>query len=240
MLDISRISKTAFTIATLLGATQAHAYHFKDYLPYFGVNGENRQLEFVTGFGDPLFAKSIPETNVYAGFEMNPYLNLEFGYEFSPTVTRTTATSGQMFLGRYLPRTATFISENRIKFNGTYVNLLGKIPLVANRAHVFISAGLNALKVSAKVSFIGNQTGIFYNPALYLTEYFEARRIIPQFSAGLSANLNKQLQVRLSAAYQLTSKFKNVVPRKEAVNELYRLSLKNATIFRLGLTYEFQ
>lgn len=225
----------------LIGSQGAQAFQYSDYVPNFGFSGETRNLDMVPGFGSGMFAKRIPQSNLYLGYDLGEYFSVDLGNQFSPTITRTaTSRRSEMFLGRMLPANFDYITENRIKFNGTYLNLTAKVPLMYNQAQLALTIGANALKATTKVTIIGNQTGLYpQNSNLRVTEYFASRRVIPQFAAGLTINLNQNFKLQLSSIYQITSRLKNLTPDKAGVNQLFRISFKNSVIYSLGIRYQF-
>lgn len=225
-------------ILLLLFLPKANAF-YQSSSAYVGFDSYLRKSDMVSGFGEGIFDKNIPEYNLYVGYAFNQYFSLEGGQLFTQNVTRTSVSLADTIrFGGIIPPGAFEVAESKIGMHGSHINLLGRFPLKETKVSLLGSMGIVVLKVKATYNLIADDFGpLDLNDQIIPFRSFSSRRVIPRLMLGANYQITERLGIRFLVNYEFTSKFKNIAVK--TLSETFssnRLSFKNNALYGIGLT----
>ncbi len=240
------MKKVFFFLSGLLSCFSAYAGDDDIGVPYAGINTQVRQIEFKGGYGSNIFAKRMPQAEIYGGFKINSYLGFELAYLRSLEAHKTAQNAnlnnyfgidlGSLGVPSDFYERATASS----RIDGGSVNVVGSLP-VTEDLQFLGSLGIARLRVKLKYVPVGdNATG--YTPAQTFdnTKHYAAWRYVPQAKVGVQYMVSQAVGLKALLGWDGTSRFNLIPNRTGEFASTARVSLKDSYNLGLGLAYYFK
>lgn len=175
--------------------------------PYIGADIGIKTLKFESGYGDNLFAESLPFGNLFVGFKFNDYFGIEGGYESTTNEKRENSLYyGEKALGITLdkPRFYQVKYSTTHKIFGWHTGVIFDYTLDNENTLFFCSyIGIK----NTKINLIRNRLELNLKTSIN-TDYLNKcnKKNILLLSCGLKYLLNKHFMIRWSINFENTNK----------------------------------
>jgi len=218
---------------------------------------------FKKEYGGPQFKRSSLQAGLSFSKYFNPYLGLEFGYQFSENRDKDVVTNdGEIVFGTVqdildvsdndpdVPASGDVLySNNRYELTGPYFGIKTRTYLPVERAQFQIEflAGFSwtrAVFLHAPYRYVRSTTGLvtdfndrFRNKyRIYLSDY----ALIPRISVKVGSNITRRISMRVGLSFEGTSKIKRVGYYPVDLLHTPRIfKLKNHLSYSAGFSFVF-
>jgi hypothetical protein len=207
-------------------------------VPYVGLDTQLRRVDFKGGYGSNMFAKRVPQGEIYTGLKLNPYLGIELGYLSSEERHHSSVvTEPDLIFGTPVGNPGDFeIGMTNFKIDSGRVNVVSFLPITQD-FQILGSLGLARLKVKLRYIPVEFSGAVFNSEEVErFTRDFVAYRYVPQAKVGVQYMLNPAVGLKASVGWEGTSRFNLLINRQASAA---RVSLKDSYNVGLGLTYYF-
>ena len=208
-------------------------------VPYVGFNAQVREMDFRRGYGKHMFAKTVPQGELYAGLKINPYVGFELGYLRSEERHKSnTLKYPDHLLGTPVSLTPGDYERGNTSFKieGGSVNVVGFLP-ISEDFQLLGTLGLARLRVKLRyipLNFSGHD--LTSQEIASHTRDFTSSKYVPQAKVGIQYMMTQALGLKALVGWDGTSRF-NLLTNKQASPA--RASLKDSYTAGLGLAYYF-
>jgi hypothetical protein len=236
-------NKISFVIIVSLFSNYSVATDFNllDYKPYFGIGIKMDSLNWISGFGNNVFRKSLPQGEFYVGAQVHDNIGFDIGYQATPTKKKfSTLGPNDSFLGLNTSVIAhppiSYLSYVQTK--GIYAVINGMLPIDAKKElSVLGQAGIVYLNATHIVHVVNDNLGaynILTNRAL-----FNSKKLIPRLGIGLQYQPKQQnLGIRGVMNWDNTSRFGQMYP-KNINSSFAKVKMKNTLSYGVSIYYQF-
>jgi len=208
---------------------------------YIGIEGHGRWVDLETGFGQPLFKRTLAQPGIFAGIHLNDYFGIELGYETTwGRSKQRKIDAGSFFPGAPTPLPAgTFLLYNTKEYvDSANLGLMVFVPVACNNL-IFGSAGVSFTKIHASMTLIGDQDPTPLSPAAIfaLSDSFRKEKFLPYVKVGIIHKISDCVGVRLFVDWKNLERFKiesGIFP-----GSLTQLKYKNSFGYGLGLSWNW-
>lgn len=204
--------------------------------PYIGADVGIKTLQFEEGYGDNLFAASLPFGNIFVGFKFNEYFGIEGGYESTTTEKRENSLYyGDKALGITLnsqsPRFYQVKYSTTNKMFGWHAGVIFDYSL--NHENSVLLCSYIGIK-NTKIDLIRNRLELQFQTSLNTDSLNKHnKKNIFLLSFGLKYLLNKHFTIKWSITFENTS---NINPYGfNANNQRIEARLKNTFSNQIGI-----
>ncbi|MFM8453390.1 MAG: hypothetical protein ACKOAD_00095 [Gammaproteobacteria bacterium] len=197
--------------------------------PSIGIDGQITRHHWEKEFGDKIFRKQVPTTNLQLGFDFNPYWGIEFGYEVSPGKRKITRLDSGTILGDPLTLTPEYFWSS-IKSRGYSVAAKTQYPLTDD-SKFFLKLGLIHSHITHEMRQIEDRD-VAYN---FISSHriYHAHRVIMKHSLGYQHNINDSFGWRMGVNWYNHGKFKKI-PEKRRLGRGLLVSMHDSVGFFFG------
>lgn len=207
--------------------------------PYVGLDFQTRHIGYDQDRGGNVFAKQVPQINIFAGLDINPYLAVELGYESSIEQTKNVRLGpGQFEVGGLPVPSGGFNDINTsVQFQGVFASLLGKYPIWCYPDLQIIGlVGLTSLNIHLTSTLTQDNIGTL-DPDENIRTYNQ-NKVVGRLGIGLQHMFFDCVGVRALATWEDTARF-NLVRSKESTRDDVFAKLHGSTIYSIGVFYSF-
>ncbi|MDB6096204.1 MAG: hypothetical protein JWM09_482 [Francisellaceae bacterium] len=206
----------------------------EEYLEYktlfLGVDAQYRYMPFKAGLGRNNLNKNYIQGNIYSGLQLNPYIGLELGYEYSFNRKHiATVGPGENFLGINNPSWITSKHKIKTKIKGPHLDVLISLPLMKNKKiNIVTLMGLS----HKTIEFTESLLSLNGRPQLMGNNHFSSTKTFYRLGGGLRYFFDKNYGVKTMAIWEKASSLKYLKSSNERCID--QIGLKNQMIVSLG------
>ena len=225
---------TALFLSTLAKAELQNQHFLRNFQPYIGVDGQNREMRFEELFGGNLFSKNLRETDIYGGIKLFHYFAINIGQEHSKTEDHTvTLVDGDSFLGIILePGEGPEMDFTQTKIKGNHFDLVGYYPICPNQEiEVFASIGKIRNHLSLTQIQISQDNIPLPSP---IVRTYDVKRTNWRASLGIQKTFCQHIGIRGLITWEETSKFKDLKPLEVPDTDTL-VRIRSSLIYSVGI-----
>lgn len=209
-------------------------------MPYIGVTGQGRYIQFAEDFGNKVFKRDYPEVDIYLGLKFNDYFGIEGGYKISTTETLVSSLPTGDIASGFPVIFGPEVHRGTASFKGWHGDLVGFLPIMLpDCVYLLGSIGFNRIEVFARDKLVQNQQPP-NPPQAFLdgtnVNTFSKTQTILTLGTGLQIQLDDKSSIRFKIGYENTSSVKSITDKEEATHSL---RLKDSFTYGIGIVINF-